>query len=132
MNARSDFQFFSINRMHNADKGLRDLRMCNTSDARHWSDNAHTKRWVWLLIGLKNEKSRIFNLPTTSRKAVCDFIGSVFIWHMYHPRSSSRTSRTCKNQALWSLCVTPILWFFVMTCVPIVRIVWVSTLNHAT
>lgn len=80
----------------------------------------------------KWKNGRKFNSPTTSRKAVCDFIGSVFIWHMYQPRSSSRTSRTCKNQALWSLCVTPILWFFVMTCVPMVRIVWVSTLNHAT
>lgn len=73
-----------------------------------------------------------FYIPTTCKCAVWLFIGSVFIWHMYHPWSVSLTSLICNDHVLWSLCVIPILWFFVITCPAIVSMVCVSTLNHAT
>lgn len=59
-------------------------------------------------------------------------MGSVFIWHMYHPRSDSRTSRMWRYHVRCSLCVTPIRWFFVITWLWMVRIVCVSTRSHAT
>lgn len=91
--------------------------------------------FISTIFGFNNkngDRKAKYNLPTTSRKPVWLFIGSVFIWHMYQPRSVSRTSRMCKNQVRWSLWVTPILWFFVITWFAIVRIVWVSTRSHAT
>lgn len=71
-------------------------------------------------------------LPTTSRYPTWLFIGSVFIWHIYHPLSDSLTSRMCRYHVRLSLCVTVMRWFLVMTCVAMVRMVCVSTLNHAT
>lgn len=71
------------------------------------------------------------HLPTTFKYAIWLFIGSVFIWHIYHPLSDSLTSRIFNIQARFSACVTIIRWFFVITCVWIVRIVCVSTRNHA-
>lgn len=38
----------------------------------------------------------------------------------------------CSSHVLCSLCVTPILWFFVITWLAIVRMVCVSTRSHAT
>lgn len=51
---------------------------------------------------------------------------------MYQPRSDSRTSRMWRNHVRWSLWETAILWFFVITWLAIVKIVCVSTRNHAT
>lgn len=59
-------------------------------------------------------------------------IGSVLTWHMYHPLSVSLVSRMWRHHLRWPLCVTAIRWFFVITCVAIVRIVCVSTRSHAT
>lgn len=71
-------------------------------------------------------------LPTISMYPTWLFIGSVFIWHMYHPLSDSRTSLMWRNHVRRSLCVTPIRWFFVMTWLAMVRMVCVSTRSHAT
>lgn len=77
-------------------------------------------------------EQRELSLPTTSRYPVWLFIGSVLIWHMYHPLSDSFTSRMWRNHVRWSLWETAIRWFFVITWLAIVNIVWVSTRSHAT
>lgn len=74
----------------------------------------------------------LVHLPTTCKYPCWLFIGSVLIWHMYHPLSASFTSRMCRNHTRWSLCVTAIRWFFVITWLWMVNMVWVSTRNHAT
>lgn len=51
---------------------------------------------------------------------------------MYHPLSDSFTSRMWRNHVRWSLWETAIRWFFVITWLAIVNIVWVSTRSHAT
>lgn len=73
-----------------------------------------------------------FYSPTTSKYPTWLFMGSVLIWHMYHPLSASRTSRICKYHDRWSLCVTPMRWFLVITWLWMVRMVCVSTRSHAT
>lgn len=61
-----------------------------------------------------------------------DFVLPVFIWHIYHPRSSSSTSFICKYHDRWSLCVKLILWFCVIKLWWIDNIVCVSTRTQAT
>lgn len=90
----------------------------------------HTSQFNWNFKGrfcLNNSY-----LPTTFKYPTWLFIGSVLIWHMYHPLSDSCTSLRCKYQIFCSTWVTAILWFLVITCTWMVRIVWVSTLNQAT
>lgn len=79
-----------------------------------------------------SKKIHINYSPTTSKYPNWLFIGSVLIWHIYHPLSADRTSLMCKYHVRWSLWLTPILLFFVITWLWIVRMVCVSTLNHAT
>lgn len=71
-------------------------------------------------------------LPTTFKNPTWLFMGSVLIWHMYQPMSVSLMSRICKYQFRCSVWVTAMRWFFVITWLCMVRIVWVSTLSHAT
>jgi hypothetical protein len=88
------------------------------------------------LLSLPNESIiralYIVHSPITSRWPTWLFGGSVLIWHMYQPRSLSLTFRTCRYHVRWSLCVTLIRWFFVITWLAIVRIVYVSKCSHTT
>ena len=72
------------------------------------------------------------NLPTTSKYPERCLIGSVLIWHIYHPRSLGWTLWSCKIQTLAAGLFNEILGFLVITLLWIVRMVWVSTLTHAT
>lgn len=77
-------------------------------------------------------KFSIVHSPTTFRKPIWFRIGSVFTWHMYHPLSDSLTSFIRSTHLRPSTCVIVIRWFLVITCVCIVKIVWVSTRSQAT
>lgn len=70
--------------------------------------------------------------PTTLRYPIWLFMGSVLIWHMYHPLSDSLISLIRSCQMRCSVWVTEIRSLLVMTSVSIVSIVWVSTRSHAT
>lgn len=69
---------------------------------------------------------------TTSKKAVCIFIGSVLTWHMYWPRSSIFTLFIFNVHVLKSLCVTDNRPLLVMTCSWIAKIALASAFIHAT
>lgn len=97
------------------------------------SKNQNQAHFPWLSSSIKKKQYFIkIYIPTTSKKPVWLFIGSVLIWHMYHPRSDSRRSLTFSCHVLNSEYVMPTRWFFVITWFWIVRMVWVSTRNHAT
>lgn len=60
------------------------------------------------------------------------FIGSVFNWHMYPPRSSSVTDFMCKFQVFRSECDTVTRELCVMTCSWIAWIALVSAFTQPT
>lgn len=60
------------------------------------------------------------------------FIGSVLIWHMYSPLSSSCTLCMCRFHVLRSLCVTVTLGLCVMTWLWIAWMALVSDFTHPT
>lgn len=75
---------------------------------------------------------RISGEITTSRNAVCIFIGSVFTWHIYCPLSSIRTPFMMRVHVLKSLCVTDKRSLFVITWSWIAKIAFASAFIHAT
>ena len=68
--------------------------------------------------------------PVTSRNPLSDTIGSVLIWHMYHPWSDGLRSFIVNCQRSPSLSTTEIRGFRVITLASIVKMVWVRTLIH--
>ena len=88
---------------------------------------------VYLFLMFKRLLDFFFNnLPTTSKYPERCLIGSVLIWHIYQPRSLGWTLWSCKIQTLAAGLFNEILGFLVITLLWIVRMVWVSTLTHAT
>ena len=71
-------------------------------------------------------------LPWTSRYPRLLLMGSVLTWHMYQPLSTSCTLAMCSFHSLCSRCDSDTRWLRVMMLLWIVRMVWVSTLTHAT
>lgn len=68
----------------------------------------------------------------TNSKITWLFIGSVLIWHMYCPLSSSCTFLICKFHVVWSLCDTDTLGLCVMTWSCMACMAFVSALTHPT
>ena len=68
--------------------------------------------------------------PVTSRNPLSDTIGSVLIWHMYHPWSDGLRSFIVNCQRSPSRSTTEIRGFRVITLASIVKMVWVRTLIH--
>lgn len=60
------------------------------------------------------------------------FMGSVLIWHMYWPLSSSCTFLICKYHVEWSLCDTDTRGLCVMTWSWIAWMALVSAFTHPT
>ena len=71
-------------------------------------------------------------LPTTFKYPLSLLMGSVLIWHIYHPLSDSWTLFKCNLHCLLSCWESDTLWFLVMIFVWIVNMVWVSTRTQAT
>ena len=68
--------------------------------------------------------------PVTSRNPLSDTIGSVLIWHMYHPWSDGLRSFIVNCQRSPSRSTTEIRGLRVITLASIVKMVWVRTLIH--
>lgn len=60
------------------------------------------------------------------------FIGSVFNWHIYPPRSSSETALMCKFHVFESECDTVTRGLWVITCSCMAWIAFVSALTQPT
>ena len=72
------------------------------------------------------------NVPTTSRNPFLLLIGSVLIWHIYHPLSLSSTFSIWSRHVSRSWWDKDTLWLRVMMWWWMVRMVCVSTRTHAT
>ena len=70
--------------------------------------------------------------PTTSRYPDLWIMGSVLIWHMYHPRSLSCALWMLRNHLWPEGRVREMRGFRVITLLWIVNMVWVSTRTQAT
>lgn len=87
--------------------------------------------WIW--ISFVSGKKKLFCINNNNYwNNKCWIHLPVFIWHIYHPLSSSSTSLICKYQDRWSLCVKLIRWFCVIKLWCIDKIVCVSTRTQAT
>ena len=71
-------------------------------------------------------------LPVTSKCPIWLSIGSVLIWHMYHPWSVGLTSRIVNFQCFRSVDVVTVSRWFLDTIMSFIdKIVWVSTRSQA-
>ena len=94
---------------------------------------AHRTTYVTLVRAWKKHYLwyfRFFFKPVTSRNPLSDTIGSVLIWHMYHPWSDGLRSFIVNCQRSPSRSTTEIRGLRVITLASIVKMVWVRTLIH--